>query len=90
MVHIISYDISDNKRRGKIASLLLDWGERVQLSVFEAELKGRDIEELQQAIKKILVAEDSLRIYPVCAGCCGKMISMGPSHKKNCSEGWYI
>ena len=38
MQYVICYDISDDRRRSRIASLLLDFGTRVHESVFVAEL----------------------------------------------------
>jgi CRISPR-associated protein Cas2 len=35
---IVSYDISDDDRRGDVADVLLSWGRRLQYSVFECAL----------------------------------------------------
>jgi len=40
MLYVISYDIPDDERRLKVAKILLDFGRRVQYSVFEAHLAG--------------------------------------------------
>ena len=39
MFVLITYDISDNKRRSKVEKLLLEVGYRVNLSVFECDIK---------------------------------------------------
>lgn len=44
MLYTISYDIPDDKRRLKIAKILLDYGPRVQYSVFEAQLDTAALE----------------------------------------------
>ena len=68
--YTISYDIPDDKRRLKIAKILLDYGLRVQYSVFEAELDGNALDRLRERIKaQVELAEDSVRIYPHCASC---------------------
>jgi CRISPR-associated protein Cas2 len=70
MFYAISYDIVDNRRRHKVSEILKDYGVRVQLSVFETLADGPQIEELIRRVKKELEdAEDSVRIYPLCAGC---------------------
>lgn len=38
--YVIAYDIPDDSRRDKVATLLVSYGERVQLSVFECWLDG--------------------------------------------------
>lgn len=70
MFYAISYDIRDDRRRLRVAKVLKDFGERVQLSVFEAFLTARDLERLKQRVLKHLDQEnDSLRLYPLCGAC---------------------
>jgi CRISPR-associated protein Cas2 len=38
---VVSYDITDDKRRVRMAKTLLGYGQRVQYSVFEAHLTQR-------------------------------------------------
>jgi CRISPR-associated protein Cas2 len=90
MLYIIGYDISDDKRRGALASLLLDYGDRVQYSLFEADLEEKELKELREAAEKIIFAEDSLRIYPLCAGCKGKVMHEGPERGLGKGEPWVI
>ena len=67
MFYVISYDITDNKRRNKIAKLLEGFGERVQHSVFECEFDDKKKEEyLTKRIEKIMnTDEDTIRIYKI-------------------------
>lgn len=70
MFYIISYDIPDDKRRQKIAKILLNFGDRVQYSVFEAILSDELLKEMVLYLKKIVYdEEDSIRIYQVCKEC---------------------
>ena len=63
----ISYDIPDDKRRLKAAKVLLDFGSRVQYSVFEAFLDDTLLEKLRDRLEKIIFPkEDRLRIYRMC------------------------
>lgn len=41
MRYVITYDIADDHRREDVATLLSGYGPRVQLSVFECELRTR-------------------------------------------------
>ncbi len=70
MHYVISYDIPDDRRRAKLAKLLLDFGERVQYSVFEAVLDQKLFDKLLQRVNSVINdEEDSVRIYPMCATC---------------------
>ena len=60
---VVSYDIPSNRRRYKVMKILEGFGTRVQYSVFECNLKPRDIDELRKRMKKIIDAEDSVRFY---------------------------
>ncbi|MEK7295131.1 MAG: CRISPR-associated endonuclease Cas2 [Actinomycetota bacterium] len=71
MLYLISYDIPDTRRRTKIAKTLLDYGNRVQLSVFECILEDKALfykmcRRLDRLIKS---EEDNLLIYSVCGAC---------------------
>jgi CRISPR-associated protein Cas2 len=70
MFYLVSYDISDNKRRRKVAEILLDYGDRVQYSVFECILDKKLLDKMIGSIyKTVSEDEDSVRIYTLCAGC---------------------
>ena len=72
MLYIVSYDIPDNKRRTRLAKMLLDFGDRAQFSVFECILNKNSLEELKNKIQKIILEKDDrVRIYPICAACQG-------------------
>jgi len=78
MLILVSYDISDNKRRNKIAKTLLDYGERVQYSVFECNLNQKLQNTLEKELKKIINAEkDSIRIYPMRADSAAQVKVLG-------------
>jgi CRISPR-associated protein Cas2 len=74
MFVIVSYDIINNNKRNKVADILLDYGKRVQKSVYECDL---DEKNLNQMIKEttfyINPDEDNLRIYRLCEGCITKI-----------------
>lgn len=70
MLYIVSYDIPDDKRRNRLSKTLLDFGDRVQFSVFECVLETDDLEKLNSKIEKIILEEeDRVRVYPFCADC---------------------
>ena len=78
MFYSICYDVKDDARRLKVAKVLKDFGTRVQLSVFEAELDERKLERLKGRVRKVLNdAEDTLRLYPLCASCMSRIEIIG-------------
>jgi CRISPR-associated protein Cas2 len=67
---VVSYDISSDRRRGRVCKLLQDYGERVQYSVFECLLRPEDLKRLRERLKPLLEpAEDDVRFYRLCASC---------------------
>jgi len=63
MKWLVCFDISDDKKRDKIASLLEEYGIRVQRSVFEIEINKTNLKKLTEKIKKLIKKEDSIRFY---------------------------
>ncbi|MGH3907971.1 MAG: CRISPR-associated endonuclease Cas2 [Pseudonocardiaceae bacterium] len=66
MIVIVCYDITDDGRREDIAALLSGYGPRVQLSVFECEVRSQDeLRALRAEIRRrIDTLEDQVRLYP--------------------------
>jgi len=77
MFQVVSYDVSDDKRRTAIAKVLLDYGVRVQYSTFECILDEALLEELIDRLTRIVADEDSIRIYAMCAKCAKAITILG-------------
>lgn len=76
--YVIAYDIPDDKRRTKIHKILLGFGKWTQYSLFECFLSRKDLLILQtKLIKHLVVEEDSVRFYPLCASCVSKVETVG-------------
>ena len=61
-----------------MAKALKDFGERVQRSVFEANLEAGQVERLKKRLTPLINPdEDSLRIYPLCAACVPRVEVLG-------------
>ena len=70
MLILISYDITDDKKRTKLAKKLKDFGPRVQYSVFEADVKKQELEKLKNVLDDIKLENgDSIRMYKLCLDC---------------------
>lgn len=80
--YVLAYDISDDRRRQKVAKLCESLAQRVQGSVFEAHLEKKDLERLiKKALRLMDEKEDSLRIYTLCLACCEKVRMFGQGKK---------
>ncbi|MBN2568244.1 MAG: CRISPR-associated endonuclease Cas2 [Deltaproteobacteria bacterium] len=90
MFFLVSYDIPDNARRNRVSKTLLDFGTRVQYSVFECILDDALRAEMEGRLRRIIDEdEDSIRVYSVCAGCERKITVIG-SGKVTKDEEVYI
>ena len=69
MFYIVTYDIPEDRRRTRVAKTLLDFGSRVQYSVFECIMDDKLLEKLFAKLSKIAADDDSIRIYSLCAKC---------------------
>ncbi|MCL4512674.1 MAG: CRISPR-associated endonuclease Cas2 [Candidatus Eremiobacteraeota bacterium] len=70
MHRVISYDIVNDDRRLKVAKLLLNYGKRVQKSVFECNLDEKQYLYLKEKIDSLIDMDvDSVRFYSLCQRC---------------------
>ena len=77
-VFVITYDIRDDKRRLRVARLLARYGDRVQYSVFEAQLSPGEWRRLRQRLlRQMDEAEDSVRVYRLCERCRARVEVLG-------------
>lgn len=75
---VISYDVASDRRRRRMEKAVLRYAVRVQYSVFEGWLTDRELQLLLDRAARLLdPATDSLRVYPVCAACLGRVRSVG-------------
>lgn len=67
MKYVVAYDIADDRRREDVATLLSGYGPRVQLSVFECDLRTRrEAAALQAKVRELIdPVEDQVRLYPL-------------------------
>lgn len=70
MFILISYDITNDKVRTRLAHTLKDFGKRVQRSVFEADLDDPELRGLRKKLDRVsLDKDDSIRLYRLCESC---------------------
>jgi CRISPR-associated protein Cas2 len=70
MYIMVSYDIVDDKTRLKVLNFLKNFGDRVQLSVFECNLNEEQFRKMKTGIEKIIDRkQDRVRYYRICNAC---------------------
>lgn len=77
MFMVVTYDISDDARRLRVAKELENWGERTQFSVFECELTEAQEATLLERLRAICLEGDALRVYRLCRACVGRCEIVG-------------
>jgi CRISPR-associated protein Cas2 len=75
---VITYDISEDKRRTKIHKVLKSYGQWMQFSVFECDLTEMQYARLRSRLSKLIKPDqDSIRFYFLCACCKDKVERIG-------------
>ena len=78
-MYVVSYDISSDRLRNKVAETLLDYGRRMQYSVFECDISEKRFGELYTRLCKLTgdARDCYIRIYFICANCISKIQLIG-------------
>jgi CRISPR-associated protein Cas2 len=71
--YLIAYDVSDDRRRAKVAKCLEGHGTRLQYSVFRVFHSGRQLARLRWELETRMSESDGLLIIPLCPTCQGKV-----------------
>ena len=72
---LVLFDIADAKKYRLLLRILKRYARRIQKSVFEAQLKPRQIREMTDAIEKLMRSEkfydpdDNVRVYRIASNC---------------------
>lgn len=75
--YLVCYDIADDARRDRVAATLLDYGNRIQESVFWLDIDEELAERMTRRVRKYIAEEDSLWVVPLCGACAGKVLTAG-------------
>ena len=77
-LYVIAYDIPNNRRRTQVHKTLCGFGQWTQYSLFECHLTDKERVALRGKLDGLLEPdEDSVRFYPLCAACTGKVETVG-------------
>lgn len=89
---LITYDVADDLRRERLATLLSGYGPRVQLSVFECMVRSKkEVKELRSKIHDIIDREeDQVRLYPLAKEAANRVVVMGAREIEERKDFWII
>jgi CRISPR-associated protein Cas2 len=78
-MYVISYDITDTKRRNKIFKVLKNYGEHKQYSVFECDISKKRFDALYRELLDLMDDEEegNIRIYHLCRICTDSIMVIG-------------
>jgi len=67
---VIAYDISEDRRRSRVAATLQTFGDRIQRSVFILSIEPAALEELRASVHEMINLDvDSIYVFRQCAAC---------------------
>ena len=70
MQYVVCYDIADDGRRSRVAGALLDFGVRVQESVFVANLDEELAARMMGRVSKLTDQQyDKVHVFALCEAC---------------------
>ena len=79
MRYLVCYDIADDRRRDRLAGALLDFGPRLQESVFLLDLDEELLVRLKERVTKVVdESVDLVHVFAMCGACEGKIWGLGP------------
>ncbi len=82
MIRVVAYDISSPRRLRRVANTCLDYGVRVEKSVFECDLNDGQFAAFWAKLQReIDPEEDSLVVYSLCKGCGNGILTAGMVHR---------
>ena len=87
MQALVAFDVADDRRRYRLTRVLLDYGTRIQESVFWVECEDDLVERIRERVRGVLDVEvDNLWMVPVCEGCVKKVETIGIGRKPEVPE----
>ena len=82
MLHLVAYDICSPKRLRLVAKTCLDYGVRVEKSVFECDLDESTFAAFWDRLNEIIDPdEDALIAYRICRTCVKDILSAGALYR---------
>jgi len=82
MLHLVAYDVRSPRRLRLVAKICLDYGVRVEYSVFECDLSEDLFQKMWHDLQAAIAPdEDAILAYRICGSCVQRIQSMGSVHR---------
>ena len=79
MLYLVCYDISNDLVRDRMSKTLLDFGSRIQESVFECPLNDDLLDRMMARLEKLALGDDDrVRVYRLGGPCVERVRIYGP------------
>ena len=78
MQYWVCYDIADDRRRQRLSDVLLDFGTRVEESVFQCRLEAPLAEEMLARVRRAIEEHtDKVHVLALCDACGSRITTYG-------------
>lgn len=90
MQYVTCYDIADDARRNRVAAVLLDFGNRVQESVFVAHLDDDLAARMRERLTRLVDPDrDCVHVFEICGACEKRVWTIGIGEVARDPD-WYV
>jgi CRISPR-associated protein Cas2 len=91
VLYVVCYDIADDWRRDQLAKALLDYGARIQESVFAVHLDEELFQRMVQRIGKLIDPTlDRVHVMRLCKACEDSLMALGLAEVKRDADFWVL
>ncbi len=89
-MHVLVYDVVNNRRRDRLHRTLKNFGTPVQRSVFEFDIGPKEANKMMIQVERLIEpTEDTVRLYRICEGCLAQVRILGEG-KPSLDPDYYI
>jgi len=74
---LVAYDLSDDRRRNRMARYLLEKGPRLQYSVFRADVAGDEMQSFLDRVGEIAGDAGRVAVFRLCPRCVRAVLFIG-------------
>jgi CRISPR-associated protein Cas2 len=91
MFVVVAYDIAHDERRLRVMKMLKGYGEHVQESVFECDLKPAVYRQMISRLERLIDhGADNVRLYHLCSADVGRIATLGVGREVQLAEEFAI
>lgn len=89
--YLVIYDITDSKRINKVAAILLDYGIRIQKSVFEVCIHDENLRKMKMRLHAAIDQDlDGIKIFQLCESCVARRRAVGKVRYMETAAPWTV